>query len=234
MTQVQGTTTPFAPGMVCPGVTLPAFSPGTADQTVPTDGWTMDATTGYDWNQITVMTAGSPSGCTGSTPFSDLRIQTGVAGTTTVVNVRTLTMGRCGRLIILGDGNVDLRVGELTAQALVIGQYGRFGMLPGDTLAAPAPAAAGRLVVNVRSTARDPNPNAVQIDRASIVAATFIVPNGEWDADRLVGETGSMYGAVLAQRADIDRDFVFVYDPTAVIGTPTYGNFTRLRSWKDQ
>ncbi|HET8678625.1 MAG TPA: hypothetical protein VFM39_00785, partial [bacterium] len=28
-TQVQGTTTPFAPGPVCPDVTLPAFSPGT-------------------------------------------------------------------------------------------------------------------------------------------------------------------------------------------------------------
>ncbi len=233
-TQVQGTTTPFAPGTVCPSVTLPTFSPGTSNQIVTTAGWTMDATTGYAWDAITVMAAGDVGGCTGSTPFSDLRIQTGAAGTTTVVNVRTLIMGRCARLIILGDGKVDLRVGELTGQALVIGQYGRFGMLPTDTAAAPAPAPAGRLVVSVRSTASTPNPSAVQIDRASIVSASFIVPNGEWAAARLVGDTGSMYGAVLAQRTNIDRDLVFVYDPTAAIGTSTYGNFTRLRSWKDQ
>jgi len=137
-------------------------------------------------------------------------------------------------LILLGDGNVDLRLGEVSGQALLMGQYGRFGMLPSDTAAAPAPAPAGRLVVNVRSTGSDPSPAAVQIDRAAIISASFIVPNGEWDADRAVDGTGNVYGAVLAQRADIDRDLVFIYDPSAVIGTPTYGNFTRLRSWKDQ
>jgi hypothetical protein len=232
--QVQGTTTPFAPGPVCPSVTLPTFSPGTNDQTVTPAGWTMDATTGYDWNDIIVQSAGTASDCSGATPFSDLSIQTGAAGTTTVVNVRTLTIGRCGRLILLGDGAVDLRVGELTGQAVVVGQYARFGMLPTDTVAAPAPVPAGRLTVSVRSTATDPNPNAVQIDRASIVSGTFLVPNGEWDADRAVGLTGNIYGAVLAQRTDIDKDFIFQYDPTAVISLPTYGNFTRLRSWKDQ
>lgn len=230
--QVQGTTTPFAPGPVCPTVTPPTFSPGASDQLVPLAGWTMDATTGYDWNQITVASAGGPGGCTGVPPFSDLRIQTGAEGTTTVVNVRTLTMGRCARLIIVGAGRLDLRIGELTGQALVVGQYGRFGMLPTDTQDAPAPAPAGRVIVWVRSTAQIPA--AVQIDRASIIVGTFIVPYGRWDEDRLVGFTGNMYGAVLAHTVDVDRDFVFTYDPTATLPGATFGNFTRLRSWKDQ
>jgi len=230
--QVQGTTTPFAPGPICPAVTLPAFTPGANDMTVTTAGWTMDATTGYDWDEITLNAAGDSGGCSGGTPFTDLRIQTGPAGTTTVVNIRRLTMGRCGRLILLGEGEVELRIAEEVQQALVVGQYGRFGMLPTDTAATPAPAPAGRLKVYVRSTAHDPA--AVQIDRASIVVGTFLVPNGEWDEDRAVGSVGKMYGAVLADTVDVDRDFIFTYDPTAEIAPPTYSNFTRLRSWKDQ
>src|SRR3990170_3166585 len=230
--QVQGATTPFAPSPICPAVALPTFSPGPDDMTVTTAGWTMDATTGYDWDEITLNAAGASGGCTGGTPFTDLRIQTGPAGTTTVVNIRRLTMGRCGRLMLLGEGKVDLRIGEELGQALVIGQYGRFGMLPTDTGNDPQPAPAGRLLVRARSSAHEPA--AVQIDRASIVVGTFLVPNGEWDEDRAVGYVGKMYGAVLADTVDVDRDFMFTYDPTAEIAPPTYSNFTLLRSWKDQ
>jgi len=230
--QVQGTTTPFAPGPICPAVTLPPFAPGPNDQTVTTAGWTMDSTTGYAWDEVTLDAAGDSNGCSGSQPFTDLRIQTGAAGTTTVVNIRRLVMGRCGRLILLGEGKVELRLGEPYAQALVVGQYGRFGMLPTDTSSTPQPAAAGRIVVQVQSTGQDPA--AVQIDRASIVVGSFIVPNGEWDEDRAVGHTGKMYGAVLANTVDVDRDFVFTYDPSAELPAATYSNFTRLRSWKDQ
>jgi len=66
------------------------------------------------------------------------------------------------------------------------------------------------------------------------VVGTFFVPNGEWDEDRLVGQVGNMYGAVLADTVDVDRDFVFTYDPTAELGPPAYSNFTRMRAWKDQ
>jgi hypothetical protein len=216
-------------------VTLPTFTPGANDMTVTTAGWTMDATTGYDWDEITLSAAGISGGCTdgsGNPQFTDLRIQTGPAETTTVVHVRKLTMGRCGRLILLGEGKVELRIAEELQQALVIGQFGRFGMLPTDTVSTPAPAPAGRLKVYVRSTTHDPA--AVQIDRASIVVGTFIIPNGEWDEDRAVGSVSNMYGAVLADTVDVDRDFVFTYDPTAVIAPATYSNFTRMRSWKDQ
>ncbi len=231
-TQVQGTTSPYAPGPICPTVALPEFTPGTDDRTVTTAGWTMNASTGYDWDEIVLEATGESGGCTGAAPFTDLRIDSGPAGATTVVNVRTLRMGRCGRLILLGEGKVELRVAELSGQALVVGQYGRFGMLPTDTSETPQPAPAGRLRVYVRSTAQDPA--AVQIDRASIVVGTFIVPNGRWDEDRAVGYIGKMYGAVLAHTVDVDRDFVFTYDPTAEIAPPTYGSFTRLRAWKDQ
>ena len=230
-TQVQGTATPFAPGPICPSLTLPTFTPGASNMTVTTAGWTMDDSTGYSWDTITLNAAGSPGGCTGDT-FTDLRIQTGAAGTTTVVNLRQLVMGRCGRLIILGSGNLELRIGETTGQGLTVGQYGRFGMLPTDTTSTPAPAPAGRLTVYVRSSAHVPA--AVQIDRASIVVGTFIIPNGEWDEDRAVGYVGNMYGAVLADTVDVDRDFVFTYDPTAALPAATYSTFTRLRSWKDQ
>ncbi len=230
--QVQGTATPFAPGPICPSLTLPTFTPGTNNMTVTTAGWTMDDSTGYNWDTITLNAAGDSGGCSGGTPFTDLRIQTGAAGTTTVVNLRQLVMGRCGRLIVLGSGDVELRIGETTGQGLTVGQYGRFGMLPTDTTSTPAPAPAGRLTVYVRSSAHVPA--AVQIDRASIVVGTFIIPNGEWDEDRAVGYVGNMYGAVLADTVDVDRDFVFTYDPTAALPAATYSNFTRLRSWKDQ
>jgi hypothetical protein len=70
-------------------------------------------------------------------------------------------------------------------------------------------------------------------NRASIVSGTWNVSNGELDLDRMVGQVGQFYGAILARRADIDRDFVFTYDPSAALGSPSYANFTRLRSWTD-
>ncbi len=233
-TQVAGTTTQGAPGPVCPTVPLPTFSAGAADRTVsaPETSFTMNSTTGYSWQDITVRAAGTASGCTGTTPFRDLVIQTGGAGTTTVVNVRRLTLERCARLIIAGDGNVDLRVAAATGTAVLAGQYSRLGMLPTDTAAAPAPAPASRLRVSVLSNGMDPA--AVQIDRASIVTGTWHVPNGEIDLDQMAGQIGEFYGAILSRRADIDRNYVFTYDPTANIGVTTYSNFTRLRSWKDQ
>lgn len=231
-TQVQGTTTPFAPGPICPTFPLPPFAPGTTNMTVTTAGWTMDGSTGYDWDTITMDAAGTPGGCSGATPFTNLYIQTGAAGTITVVNVRQLNVGRCGRVILLGEGNLEVRVAETTGQGLIVGQRARFGMLPADTEAAPAPAPAGRVSVYVRSTAHDPA--AVQIDRASIVVGTFLVPNGEYDEDRAVGYVGKMYGAILSDTVDVDRDFTFTYDPTAVLPGTGYANFTRLRSWKDQ
>ncbi|MGH2406029.1 MAG: hypothetical protein ACRDGN_16450, partial [bacterium] len=82
------------------------------------------------------------------------------------------------------------------------------------------------LRVSVLSSA---NP-AVHADRASIIAGNFILPNGGYEQDRLVGEVASVYGSVQANTVDVDRDAVFTYDPT--VGT--YTSFTTLRSWKDQ
>jgi hypothetical protein len=232
--QVAGRAVSGAPGPVCPVVALPAFAPGATDISVvnPTTSYEIDAS-GADvaLRNVTVGAAGSSAGCDGSTPFRDLVMRAGPAGTTRVVQMESLTMGRCARLIIEGAGNVEVRVAKTTGTAVQLGQYGRIGMLPTapyGTLPVPA----GRLTFRVRSTGRDPA--AVQIDRSSVVTGAWHVPNGEVDLDRMVGVVGQFYGAILSNWTDIDRDFVFTYDSTALMGTTTYTNFSKLRSWKDQ
>lgn len=229
-TQVMGTTTPYSTPP-CPSVTPPAFTPGPTSQTVDPSGWTMDDTTGYDWDVITLNAAGTSGGCTGATPFTDLKIQTGAVGTTTVVNVRKLIMGRCSRLVVLGDGDLELRISEETDQGLFVGQWGRFGVLETDTGASPALVPAVRLMVWVRSASDAPP--AMHFNRASVASGAFVVFNGTLHVDRAVGQTGFFLGAMLANRVDMDRDYIFVYDPT-ILFNETYGNFNLLRSWKDQ
>ncbi len=225
--QVEGTTTANTGLPVCPTMTLPPFSPGAVSMTVTPLGWTMDPSTGYNWRDIVLQGAGTSSGCTGATPFTDLVIQTGPAGTTAVVNVRRLTIGRCGRVIVLGDGDLDLRVGEPNTTALTMGQYSRFGVLPTDTYATPAPTIPSRIQVSVLSSA---NP-AVQIDRAAVVVGTFRVPNGGWSQDQAAGAVTNVYGTILARTILASRNISFVYDiPFDVI----VNNFRTVRSWKDQ
>lgn len=224
--QVEGTTTPNAPGTVCPVPALPAFTPGPDPLVVTPLGRTMDATTGYDWDTVALLDAGLAGGCIGLTPFTDLRIQAGPAGTTTVVNIRRLTLGRCGRLIILGEGKVDLRIAEETAAGIDGRQYARIGVLPSDTVADPAPVPAGRLVVSVRSSAAA----AVRLDRATLVAGTFVVPNGGWDQDQSATRAASVYGSIFARTVSVDRNVAFTFDAS----TTTWSNFNAVRSWKDQ
>ncbi len=232
--QVAGRAVSGAPGPVCPAVPLPAFAPGTTDVTVasPTTSYEINASAGnVALRNVTVNAAGESGGCTGTTPFRDLVIRAGPAGTTRVVEMESLTMQRCARLIIEGAGNVEVRAAKTTGTAVQLGQYGRIGMLstaPYGTVPVPA----GRLTFRVRSTGRDPA--AVQIDRSSIVAGAWHVPNGEVDLDRMVGVVGQFYGAILSNWTDIDRDFVFTYDTTGLMGTTTFSNFSKLRSWKDQ
>jgi hypothetical protein len=224
--QVQGTTTPNAPGTMCPVPALPAFTPGPDPLAVTPLGSTMDATTGYDWDTVILADAGTAFGCTGLTPFTDLRIQAGPAGTTTVVNIQRLIIGRCGRLIIVGDGKVDLRIAEATLGAIEAGQYARIGVLPSDTVANPAPVPAGQFVVSIRSSATA----AVHLDRAALVAGTYIVPNGGWDQDQSAAAAGKVYGSVFAKTLSVDRDVAFTFDAS----TTTWSNFNAVRSWKDQ
>lgn len=233
--QVEGLTSPNAPLPVCPPPTLPTFSPGSVDQMVTSETtWQMNSGTGLSWDEVTVQAAGRPQGCTnqgGQPSFTTFQINSGsdAAGVVTV-NIRKLTMGRCGRLMIIGVGRVILNVSELTDRAIEVGQRGRFGVGPSDVLATPAPISAERLVVNVRSTVA----NAVWINRASVVSGIFKIPYGEFDQDQLTGETGQMYGAVLARVVDLDQNLQFEYDPDLSGANAVFYNFTRIRSWKDQ
>lgn len=230
-TQVQGTTTANIGSPVCPSITVPSITPGSNSLNIDPPGFTMNSGTGYAWDQIFMEHAGTGTGCTGPTPFNDLSIQTGPAGSTTIVSVSDLQMGRCGRLILVGYGNVELRV----ERSLTMEEYARFGVLATDTLEAPAPVPASRLKVIVGTM-----PNAdgrVAPNGSRIVAGSYIVAgNFRWDnAPAFAETTGTFYGALLANEILFGNgDLDIIYDPTNTIGGLGYFRRITLRSWKDQ
>ena len=219
-TQIPGGTQANVPGPVCPPATVGPFSPGAQNESVPTTGWTMNNTTGYTWNNITVASGSSPS--TGCSSYTDLTIQADPTDPTNVkvVNVNTLNMGSCTRLIIAGVGKIDLRVAATSGYGLAAGQLTQFGILPSSS-----PVPAGRLLVEVQGS--------VDFNQASIIAGTFLVPNGTFHTDRSA-VTGNMYGSVIAGTISTDQGMVYQYDPSATTWQYTNFNFSKLRSWKDQ
>jgi hypothetical protein len=228
--QVAGGTTPNATGWVCP-TTVPAgpFSPGPSDLTVGSSGFTMDGSTGYSWNNVTV-TAGS---CKKKSGYSDLQVQAGAAGTTTVVQMNTLTMGNCTRLIILGSGNIDLRIGAATGTGLLVGQQSHFGVLPTDTQASPAPVPASRLKVEVNSSSTCATSCAANLqssDTTGVASGVLQVPSGEIQ----LGTSEQVSGAILASRVTLGTTVTYTYDTSAGGAAPSFSFFSNVRSWKDQ
>jgi Tfp pilus assembly protein PilX len=220
-TQVQGSTLPNQSATVCASVTLPTFSPGSTDLNVSSAGYTMNTT--YSWNNVTVP-AGS---CSGGTPYTDLKIQAGAAGTTTVVNINTLNMGSCSRLIILGAGKVDLRIASNISQALFVDSHSHFGVLSTDTLSTPAPVSASQLTVWLQSS----QSQAAQFHETGIVAGTFIAPNGEVFIDE-IESPGNMYASITSSIATFHNTGTFHEDTSGA--QYSYTSFNNLRSWKDQ
>jgi hypothetical protein len=226
-TQIPGGAQANVPGPICPPVTLGSFAPGTTNMNVGTSGWTMNSSTGYSWNDITVASGASPSGGSCGS-YTDLKIQADPTDSTAVaiVNVHTLNMGACTRLIILGVGKVDLRVGATTGQTLAAGQATRFGILPATDPTNPlGPVPASRLLVEVQAS--------VDFNQASLIAGTFLVPNGTFQTDR-ASTTGNMYGSVIANVINSDQGMAYQYDPSAATWQYTNFNFSTMRSWKDQ
>jgi Tfp pilus assembly protein PilX len=226
-TQVPGGAQANVPGPICPPVTVGVFAPGTTNMNVGSSGWTMNSTTGYSWGDITVAPGTLPSGASCGS-YTDLKIQADPTDPTavTVVNVRTLNMGSCTRLIILGVGKVDLRVGATTGSALFAGQASRFGILPATDPTNPlGPVPASRLLVEVQAS--------VDFNQASLIAGTFLVPTGTFQTDRST-TTGNMYGSVIANVISSDQGMAYQYDPSATTWQYTNFNFSTLRSWKDQ
>jgi hypothetical protein len=236
-TQVPGGAQSNVPGPVCPPVTVGPFSPGGTDENVSST-WTMNGSTGYSWNNVTVASGAVGAGGGGGCPsYTDLQIQADPADPTqtTVVNVNTLTMGACTRLIILGLGKIDLRIGTVTGQALLVGQTSKFGILPSTDATNPlGPVPASRLLVEVKSPSTCATACAVEFNQAAVIAGTFLVPFGEFHTDRLSGTTGNLYGSVIANLVSSDQGMVFHYDPLATSWQYTNFNFSKLHSWKDQ
>lgn len=230
-TQVLGGATSNAVGAVCPTLTTGPYSPGGGTQIIAGGStWTMNSTTGYNWNTITL---GAGSCNPGSKGLTTLQITAGAAGTTTVVNVNTLTMGNCSRLMILGAGNVDLRIGAATGTGLSVGSESHFGVLPTDTWALAAPVPASQLEVEVNSSSTCATNCAVDIqsiDTIGVAAGVFLVPNGEMR----VGSFEQMRGAIVASSVTLNASSTFTYDTTAGAGASTFSVFDSIRSWKDQ
>jgi len=236
-TQVAGGATPNAIGRVCPTLTTGPFSPGSTNQTVASGStWTMNSSTGYNWNNITV-NAGSGSCSSGSNPYTTLQISV-PAGTTTVVQINQLSMASCTRLMIAsGSGNIDLRIGAATGTGLSVGTRSHFGVLSTDTRTAPAPAPASQLEVEVNSSSTCTTSCAanVQSDTTNgIAAGVFLVPNGEIQ----VGQGEQMHGAIVANTVTLNSSsttvLTFTYDTSAGGGAPAFSIFNNVRSFKDQ
>ena len=233
-TQVLGGATPNALGWVCP-TTLGTgpFSPGPSNHTVASGTtWLMNGSTGYNWNNITV-NAGSGSCGSGSNPYTTVQIQAGAAGTTTVVQINQLSMATCTRLMILGAGNVDLRIGAASGTGLSVGTRSHFGVLSTDTRTVPAPVPASQLEVEVASSSTCTTSCAANIlsdNTNGVAAGVFLVKNGEIQ----VGSFEQMHGAVVASTITLSSTVTYTYDASAGAGASTFSNFNNLRSFKDQ
>ncbi len=232
-TQVAGGIYPNTPGPVCPAVTLPPFPDlsGFPDKQVTAAGWTMDSSTGYTWRNINV--DGGAGG--GAKPYNDFKIQADPVdpNATTVVNINTLNMKAWTRLVILGVGKIDLRIGQSTGQSLYVDASSRFGVTTADTQGSPATVPASRLIVSVNSSAGAAGCNtcsAAWFNGTSNSAGTFYVTNGGMAVDQLAAP---FTGYIIAKYVVFHNTLTFGWDP-AVIPVSTYTNFNNLRSWKDQ
>jgi hypothetical protein len=229
--QVLGGATSNVPGTVCPSLSTGPYTPGLGTQIIAGGGtWTMNSLTGFNWNTITVDAGNCNPGSKGLTT---LQIQAGAAGTTTVVNVNTLTMSNCTRLMILGAGNVDLRVAAASGTGLSVGTESHIGVLPTDTWAIAAPVPSSQLEVEVNSSSTCATNCAVDIqssDTIGVAAGVFLVPSGEIR----VGSFEQMHGAIVANTITLNSTVAYTYDVTAGSGAATFSTFNNLRSWKDQ
>jgi Tfp pilus assembly protein PilX len=218
-TQVQGGAFPSQSGTVCASVTLPTFSSNSNNLTVNQDQvYTINSSTGYTFGDVNVA---SGSGCPS---YTDLRIQADPSNpnAVTVVNMHTLWMNSCSRLIILGVGRVDLRISANQTQALFTDSGVHFGVNSSD-----AAVAASRLTVWLQSSQGQD----VQFHHTGIIAGTFIVPNGEIFEDE-VQSPGNIYAAFVSNIATFHNLGTFNADMSGL--QYTYTSFNNLRSWKDQ
>jgi hypothetical protein len=207
---VSGGMVPFA-GLptVCPGVSVGPFAPGSGSVTVM-PGNTLTLTSSGAYGDITLMSGSCPN-------YTNLVLQAGGAGTTTVIQANSITMQNCSRVQVSGAGAVTLLLGSAGTGLTV--QGGRFGAGSADTYASPQRVPAGQLTVQANG--------GVTLQSPDYVSATFLVPNGTFIAQT----ANNVYGAIVTKTTIIQSSFGLAYDPSATTG---YSNFSQLRSWKDK
>jgi hypothetical protein len=205
---------------------------------------TVDPNTNYD--AVRLNSPGGGASCPAVGSVATLVIDSGADPNATVtVRMRSLWVGRCGRVVITGVGKVALWLLEPATvpdtdagQALKTEQQAVFGST--STGATPAAIPGGRFTINVMSS--KPNDDAgncldggatcgaVHFNQSGLISGTFVIPNGGFSLD----QAQLTNGAVLAKRIHFDRDTTFYYDPTSSTGSNTYSNFNTLKYWKDQ
>jgi hypothetical protein len=244
---IEGTIAPNQPaGSVCPVVTLtPPSAPGTTPLTVSA-GTTVTVNPATNYDAVRLNSPGGGSTCPAVGSVATLIIDSGSDPTATVtVRIRSLWVGRCGRVVITGVGRVALWLLEPATipagnarQALKTEQQAVFGST--STGSTPVAIAGGRFNVNVMSS--KPNGDAgdcldgaatcgaVHFNQSGLISGTFAIPEGGFSLD----QAQLTNGAVLARQIHFDRNTTFYYDPTSSTGGGTYSNFNTLKYWKDQ
>lgn len=217
-----GTTSNAGLGTLCPSVTYSPgyFQPGAGSISV-TGGTTLwiNSLTGYTWGDISLsggINCNQPTGIP-----TTLAIQAGAAGTTTVVQVNSLSMSQCSRVVVAGSGVVNLRIGT-AGTALSLQQTAKFGAAATDTLANPVMVTPGQLIVDVNSA----NSGAVTLQQSTFFSGVLNVPNGGVSGQ----QAGTIQGSITANTITLSQSSTINSDPSALV----YSNFSYLRSWKDQ
>jgi hypothetical protein len=225
---VQGGVLPEQSAAVCPAVAPPSYAPGIRNLYVGGGGFTMNAGTGYSWRDVRV----APGSCSGPTPFSDLYLQADPSNpdVTKVVQVNSLIMGKCSRLVILGVGRIELRIAEPGRSGLIVFANARYAVLPSDTPDRPAMVPAKRFVTWVNSHGSASALPAVQFNDARLIAGTILAPNGSIYSSGVPTSTGALW----AYAVSLSTGGTFLSDVSGLpLGANVYTNFKLLRSWKD-
>src|SRR5437588_1102249 len=124
---------PGQAGPLCSAPTMPTFSPGGTNVTVASGTTYTIPSTGGSFNNIT-LNAGS-GGCSG---FTTLQINTSTTDPTapTVVQLNSLSMVACTRVVVTGVGKVDMRLAAATGTSLSLNgdvKMGEFGVTSPNT-----------------------------------------------------------------------------------------------------
>jgi hypothetical protein len=190
----------------------------------------MNDGTGYSWNDVHV----APGSCSGPAPYNDLKLQADPTNpnTTTVIQINSLVMGNCSRVVILGVGKIELRIAASGYTGLMAFANTRFAVLDSDTPSTPAPVPSSRFMVWVKTGGASGATTAAQFINAQIVAGTIFAPK----ANVYASGVEMMTGAIWAYGVSLNTSGSFSSDISGLPGGVKfpYANFNKLRSWKDE